>query len=79
MGRHGFPGTAKVWHAAAFSCNLREASALMRILTSNYYNNYYTHTQCKVQIYNSNVNFKENYHVARKYARIIIIAIIIIT
>ena len=23
--------TAKVWHAAAFSCNLREASALMRI------------------------------------------------
>ena len=27
--------TAKVWHAAAFSCNLREASALMRI-SSNY-------------------------------------------
>ena len=48
-------------------------------LYDNYYNNYYTHTQCKVQIYNSNVNFKENYHVARKYARIIIIAIIIIT
>ena len=23
--------TAKVWHVAAFSCNLREASALMRI------------------------------------------------
>ena len=30
--------TAKVWHAAAFSCNLREASALMRIhVSSNYY------------------------------------------
>ena len=31
--------TAKVWHAAAFSCNLREASALMRI-SSYIYNNY---------------------------------------
>ena len=29
--------TAKVWHAAAFSCNLREASALMLISSNNYY------------------------------------------
>ena len=30
--------TAKVWHAAAFSCNLREASALMRISSYTLYN-----------------------------------------
>ena len=34
--------TAKVWHAAAFSCNgLREASALMRI-SSIKYSEYYS-------------------------------------
>ena len=47
MGRHGFPGIfpAKVWHAAAFSCNgSAQASALMRISSIYIYiYNRYTH------------------------------------
>ena len=40
MGRHGFPGIfpAKVWHAAAFSCNdsARGICADARISSNNY-------------------------------------------